>query len=44
VFPNAEVHTLPGLGHWPFIDDPQAVGDILTAFLQRQVAQPVAAQ
>lgn len=39
VFKNAEVHILPGLGHWPFIDDPAAVGDILTEFLRRQLGQ-----
>lgn len=47
VFKNSEVHVLPGLGHWPFIDDPAAVGDVLTEFLQRQlgqVGQVVAAQ
>jgi pimeloyl-ACP methyl ester carboxylesterase len=44
VFPHAEVHTLPGLGHWPFVDDPQVVGDILTSFLQKQVEQSIAAQ
>jgi pimeloyl-ACP methyl ester carboxylesterase len=43
-FPSAELHVLPGLGHWPFIDDPATVRDILTAFLRRQVAAPVAAQ
>jgi pimeloyl-ACP methyl ester carboxylesterase len=32
-FPRAELHILPGLGHWPFIDDPQAVLDPLEAFL-----------
>jgi pimeloyl-ACP methyl ester carboxylesterase len=34
-FPNAEVHTLEGLGHWPFIDDPRAVRAHLIPFLQR---------
>jgi len=43
-FPRAEINLLPGLGHWPFIDDPALVGDILTHFLQRQLAEPVAAQ
>ncbi|MEU1982194.1 alpha/beta fold hydrolase [Nocardia sp. NPDC019395] len=36
-FPGAEIHILEGLGHWPFIDDPQAVLAPLTAFLRRQV-------
>jgi len=43
-FPNAEVHLLQGLGHWPFIDDPAAVGDILEGFVQRQVSPAIAAQ
>ncbi|NKY58079.1 alpha/beta fold hydrolase [Nocardia flavorosea] len=33
-FPDAEIHILEGLGHWPFIDDPQAVRTPLTAFLR----------
>lgn len=32
-FPSAEVHVLPGSGHWPFIDDPPAVSRLLLAFL-----------
>ncbi|MFD4402274.1 alpha/beta fold hydrolase [Nocardia sp. NPDC058499] len=36
-FPEAEVHILEGLGHWPFIDDPQAVRTPLTAFLRAHV-------
>lgn len=35
LFPQAEVHVLPGLGHWPFIDDPQAVAQRLVDFLRR---------
>ncbi len=35
-FPEAEVHILEGLGHWPFIDDPRAVGRCLIPFLRRQ--------
>ncbi|WP_238602571.1 alpha/beta fold hydrolase [Fimbriiglobus ruber] len=35
-FPLAEVHVLQGLGHWPFIDDLQAVQRPLEAFLRRQ--------
>lgn len=38
VFSRAEVHVLPGLGHWPFIDDPAAVLRHLLPFLQRQVS------
>ncbi len=32
-FPSAEVHILPDSGHWPFIDDPPAVAELLTDFL-----------
>ncbi|HNC93734.1 MAG TPA: alpha/beta fold hydrolase [Solirubrobacterales bacterium] len=32
-FPRAQVHILPASGHWPFIDDPPAVTELLTAFL-----------
>jgi len=32
-FPSAEIHVLPGSGHWPFIDDPTTVGRLLTEFL-----------
>ncbi len=38
LFPRAEVHKLPGLGHWPFVDDPGTVGDILCAFLGRELS------
>ncbi len=36
-FPDAEIHILEGLGHWPFIDDPQAVLAPLEAFLRKHV-------
>ncbi len=36
-FPMAEVHVLQGLGHWPFIDDIEAVRAPLVEFLKRQV-------
>ncbi|MEV6769023.1 alpha/beta fold hydrolase [Nocardia sp. NPDC051030] len=36
-FPEAEIHILKGLGHWPFIDDPQAVLTPLAAFLRKRV-------
>jgi pimeloyl-ACP methyl ester carboxylesterase len=36
VFPNAEVSILPDSGHWPFIDNPDAVANILVPFLRRQ--------
>jgi pimeloyl-ACP methyl ester carboxylesterase len=37
VFPRAEIHTLPGLGHWPFIDNPDAVLELMLPFLRAQV-------
>ena len=33
-FPSAEIHVLPGSGHWPFIDDPTTVARLLTEFLR----------
>lgn len=33
-FPSAEVHVLPGSGHWPYIDDPATVTRLLTEFLR----------
>jgi len=38
-FPLAEVHILPGLGHWPFIDDVVAVRRPLVEFLSRVVGR-----
>jgi pimeloyl-ACP methyl ester carboxylesterase len=37
-FPSAEVTVLPDSGHWPFIDDPEAVGRLVEPFLRRAVA------
>jgi pimeloyl-ACP methyl ester carboxylesterase len=37
VFARAELHPLPGLGHWPFVDDPDAVLAVLLPFLRAQV-------
>jgi pimeloyl-ACP methyl ester carboxylesterase len=36
-FPLAEVHVLQGLGHWPFIDDIDAVRRPMVEFLRRNV-------
>jgi pimeloyl-ACP methyl ester carboxylesterase len=44
VFPRAEVHKLPGLGHWPFIDDPAAVLAALVPFLRAQVGADAKSQ
>lgn len=35
---NAKVHLIDGAGHWPHLEDPQAVGDLLLPFLREQVA------
>jgi predicted ATPase len=35
----AEIRILPGSGHWPFADDPDAVAQILLPFLRRQLRQ-----
>jgi pimeloyl-ACP methyl ester carboxylesterase len=43
VFPAAEVHLLPGCGHWPFIDDLEAVSALLVPFLERHWARGSAA-
>jgi menaquinone-9 beta-reductase len=34
VFPSAEVAVLEGSGHWPFVDDPEAVGRLVAPFLR----------
>ncbi len=39
-FPSAEVVTIRGAGHWPFIDDPDAVREPLIRFLRAQTAAP----
>ncbi len=38
-FPLAEVHILEGLGHWPFIDDLDAVRKPLVKFLKQNVGR-----
>lgn len=43
-FPRAEVHVLPGLGHWPFVDDPEAVLEVMLPFLRAQVGARAAAE
>ena len=37
VFPRAEVRIIPGSGHWPFADDPDAVAKAVLPFLARQL-------
>lgn len=35
---DADVHILPDCGHWPMIDEPQRVSELLLPFLRRQVS------
>lgn len=37
-FPSAEVHYIKGAGHWPFIDDPEAVAAVLLPFLREKLS------
>jgi len=37
-FPSARFVYLDQSGHWPFVDDPDAVADAVLPFLQRQIA------
>jgi menaquinone-9 beta-reductase len=37
-FPSAEVEVLEDSGHWPFADDPDAVGRLVEPFLRRAVS------
>jgi pimeloyl-ACP methyl ester carboxylesterase/flavin-dependent dehydrogenase len=42
-FPSAELAIIEGSGHWPFADDPEAVGRHVEPFLRRVVGAAVAA-
>ena len=39
-FPHAEVRVLDRAGHWPFVDDPEAVTAALVDFLDRHAGAP----
>ncbi|MET0286780.1 MAG: alpha/beta hydrolase [Polyangiales bacterium] len=39
-FPQAEVHELPGAGHWPMHDDPDALHALVVPFLERAHRRP----
>jgi pimeloyl-ACP methyl ester carboxylesterase len=45
-FPSAQVEILAGSGHWPMIDNPEAVGRVVEPFLRAvtgaAVSRPVA--
>jgi pimeloyl-ACP methyl ester carboxylesterase len=36
-FPSARVELLDGLGHWPFVEDPARVAELVVPFLREQV-------
>ena len=38
VFPQAEVHHLDALGHWPFVESPERVAQVVVPFLDRVAA------
>ncbi len=40
-FPSARVELLEGLGHWPFLEDPGRVAELVIPFLREQVAARV---
>jgi pimeloyl-ACP methyl ester carboxylesterase len=39
-FPRAEIVVLPGSGHWPFVDDPEAITNAVGSFLRVQLQMP----
>src|SRR5262249_44856014 len=41
---SCETHVLPGCGHWPMIDDPARVKELVLSFLRRNVTLREAAQ
>jgi pimeloyl-ACP methyl ester carboxylesterase len=36
-FPSAQIELLEGLGHWPFLEDPARVSELLMPFLRQQL-------
>lgn len=36
-FPSARIELLDGLGHWPFLEDPARVSEVVIPFLREQV-------
>ncbi|MEV0056204.1 alpha/beta hydrolase [Saccharopolyspora shandongensis] len=36
-FPRARVETVPGAGHWPWLDAPEKVADLVLPFLREQL-------
>lgn len=41
-FPSARIELLEGLGHWPFLEDPARVAEVVIPFLREQAGAPVA--
>lgn len=37
-FPSASIELLEGLGHWPFLEDPARVAELVIPFLREQVS------
>lgn len=37
-FPSAEIQMIAGAGHWPFVDDPDAVAGVLLPFISNRLA------
>jgi pimeloyl-ACP methyl ester carboxylesterase len=40
---DAQVHVLAGCGHWPMIDEPERVRELVVAFLRERLAAGSAA-
>jgi pimeloyl-ACP methyl ester carboxylesterase len=40
VFRHAQIQSVPGAGHWPWLEQPDLVAGYLTAFLRKQTATP----
>jgi pimeloyl-ACP methyl ester carboxylesterase len=42
-FPSAEIVVMADSGHWPFVDNPDRVEDLVVGFLRRIVGSPARA-
>ncbi|AQT83003.1 hypothetical protein B1R94_21635 [Mycolicibacterium litorale] len=42
-FPRAQIHLLPGVGHWAWLEQPDQVADLVVPFLRPRVGVPVTA-
>lgn len=43
VFPRARIETLPGVGHWAWLEQPERVAELVVPFLREQVGRPTPA-